>query len=50
MSPSLTRSVIESTKAPKGVALPLERASAPSRMSRIEPTMKSAAPIQKAAS
>src|SRR5215217_880668 len=50
ITPSLTRSVIESTNAPNGVAFPLVRASAPSRMSRIEPTMKRAAPIQKAAS
>ena len=33
MKPSLTRSVVESRKAPKGVDLPPARASAPSRMS-----------------
>jgi hypothetical protein len=38
--------VVESRKAPKGVPFPLVRASAPSRMSRIEPTTKTAAPSQ----
>jgi hypothetical protein len=37
------RSVVESMKAPNGVACPRARASAPSRMSMIEPTRKTAA-------
>src|SRR6266496_3743953 len=45
-NPSLTRSESESRNSPNGVALSLWRASAPSRMSRIEPTMKSAAASQ----
>ena len=47
MKPSPTRSVVESRKAPNGVDLPPARASAPSRMSRIEPATKTAAPSQK---
>ena len=43
---SPTRSVVESRKAPNGVDFPPTRASAPSRMSRIEPTTKTAAPSQ----
>ena len=40
MNASLTRSVVESMKAPNGVALPPTRASAPSRMSSTEPITK----------
>jgi hypothetical protein len=47
MNASLIRSVVESTNAPKGVALPPARASAPSRMSRIDPATNSTAPSQK---
>jgi hypothetical protein len=47
MKPSLTRSVVESRNAPKGVPFPLSRARAPSRMSRIEPITKTRAPSQK---
>ncbi len=46
IAPSPTRSVVESRKAPNGVDFPPTRASAPSRMSRIEPTTKTAAPSQ----
>ena len=49
MNPSPTRSVVESRNAPNGVAFLLRRASAPSRMSRIDPIVKSVAPIQYAA-
>jgi len=45
-NPSLIRSVVESRNAPNGVPLPLVRASAPSRMSRIEPTTNTAPPVQ----
>ena len=38
---------VESRNAPNGVVLPPARASAPSRMSRIEPTTKTTAPSQK---
>ena len=50
MKPSLTRSVVESRNAPNGVDLPPARASAPSRMSRIEPATKTTAPSQKKSS
>ena len=46
IAPSPTRSVVESRKAPKTVDFPPTRASAPSRMSRIEPTTKMPAPSQ----
>ena len=47
MKNSPTRSVVESRNAPKTVDLPPARASAPSRMSRIEPATKTIAPSQK---
>jgi hypothetical protein len=47
MNASPMRSVVESRNAPNVVPLPLDRASAPSRMSSTEPTTKSAAPTQK---
>ena len=46
MKPSLTRSVVESRKAPNGVVFPPARASAPSRMSRIDPITNTTAPSQ----
>src|SRR3954452_3248379 len=50
MKNSPTRSVVESRNAPKTVDLPPARASAPSRMSRIEPATKTVAPSQKKSS
>ena len=47
MNASPSRSVVESMNAPNVVARFDRRASAPSRMSRIDPMMKSAAPSQK---
>ena len=47
MNPSPTRSSVESMKAPNGVPRPCERASAPSRMSTIEPITKTTPPTRK---
>jgi hypothetical protein len=47
MNASPTRSRVESRNAPKTVALPPARASAPSRMSMIEPSANTIEPAQK---
>ena len=47
MNASPTRSVVESMNAPKVLALPPARASAPSRMSSTEPRTNTTAPAQK---
>ena len=47
MNASPIRSVVESRNAPNTVAFPPARASAPSRMSRIEPIANTIEPAQK---